>query len=49
LNEPKKPTDEEIETWIRNDANWAKTFINGAIYGAKAMRDGLIMRNKLRG
>ena len=48
VNEP-EITDEEIEKWIRNDANWAKTFINGAIYGAKAMRDGLIMRNKLRG
>ena len=35
-------TDEEIEEWIHNDAHWAKTFINGAIYGAKAMRDGLI-------
>ena len=35
-------TDEEIEEWIHNDAHWAKTFINGAIYGAKAMRDRLI-------
>ena len=33
------PTDEEIEKWIINDANWAKTFINGSIYGAKWMRD----------
>jgi len=36
------PTDEEIEEWIKADAHWAKTFINGAIYGAKAMRDGKI-------
>ena len=35
-------TDEEIEEWIHNDAHWAKTFINGAIYGAKAHRDKLI-------
>jgi hypothetical protein len=37
-----QPTDNEIEEWIYNDAHWAKTFINGAIYGAKAVRDGLI-------
>ena len=35
-------TDEDIEEWIHNDAHWAKTFINGAIYGAKAHRDKLI-------
>jgi len=39
---PTGVTDEEIEEWIHNDAHWAKTFINGAIYGAKAMRDRLI-------
>ena len=42
----KTVSDEEIEEWIKADANWAKTFINGAIYGAKAMRDGLIKSNR---
>jgi hypothetical protein len=42
LSDQDLPSDEEIEEWIKADANWAKTFINGAIYGAKAMRDGLI-------
>lgn len=39
-------TYEEIEEWIEADAHWAKTFINGAIYGAIAMRDGKIKSTK---
>ena len=48
LREPDQdlPSDEEIEEWIKADANWSKTFINGAIYGAKAMRDGWIKSNR---
>jgi hypothetical protein len=37
-------SDEDIEEWIYNDAHWAKTFINGAIYGAQSMRDRLIQK-----
>ena len=39
-------SDKDIEEWIKADANWSKTFINGAIYGAKAMRDGWIKSNR---
>jgi hypothetical protein len=46
LSDQDLPSDEEIEEWIKADANWSKTFINGAIYGAKAMRDGWIKSNR---